>query len=588
MRTFNDGSGGRPLLTVGLTVGLLISGAAGCRGHVTAEVAPLDAAVPGDAAVPDAPPADAPPEKPPIASRWSLEPIIWEDNTNTRVSTEALVQGYLDRKIPFGAVLIDSPWETAYNTLLWDETRYPQPQEMIDAFHAKGIKVMLWLTALINVGTPDFDMVKTQGYGVNEGQSLKWWKGNGIHIDYTNAAAAGWWHAKLDAVMAMGIDGWKVDDGADMVTDPVRTAVGSMSRMDFKMGYATDFHDRVINQNPNSIIMVRPYSHQTGFDSPVSKCIVGWVGDWEGDFSGLAGQLNDVYISAENGYGAIGMEVGGYLKPKPTKRSLIRAAQAGAFTPLMENGGSNGGEAEHLPWFWDDETTDIYRRFATVHSELVPYVFSYSVESHLVGGPILRNVDRTKIHHLLGKEIFVSPIVADTTEKTVEFPAGGKWIDFWDEQTTYDGGATVTYTAALDRYPAFVKAGAIIPMNVKTAVAGHGDETSARKTTIMVFPYGSSDFVFHQPTGEGTTYADSTIRVIEKKGTDGPATITITGVMDQAYRLRVKTFTAPTAVTGADTWSYDDVAHVVTIDKQGARAEITITGLQGFGGPVTP
>jgi hypothetical protein len=35
---------------------------------------------------------------------------------------------------------------------------------------------------------------------------------------------------------------------------------------------------------------------------------------------------------------------------------------------------------------------------------------------------------------------------------------------------------------------------------VKTAIIGHGDTTSARKTTEAVYPEGRSSFTFHRPT----------------------------------------------------------------------------------------
>ena len=81
----------------------------------------------------------------------------------------------------------------------------------------------------------------------------------------------------------------------------------------------------------------------------VSKLSVGWCGDFHGNFKGLNSQKKDIYESAIRGYGAPGVEVGGYFLVKPTKGSLIRYAQFGALTPLMENGGKNGGEKEHLP-----------------------------------------------------------------------------------------------------------------------------------------------------------------------------------------------------------------------------------------------
>jgi len=33
----------------------------------------------------------------------------------------------------------------------------------------------------------------------------------------------------------------------------------------------------------------------------------------------------------------------------------------------------NGGNGKHLPWLFDDETVAIYRKFAKIHHELVPF-----------------------------------------------------------------------------------------------------------------------------------------------------------------------------------------------------------------------
>ena len=49
-----------------------------------------------------------------------------------------------------------------------------------------------------------------------------------------------------------------------------------------------------------------------------------------------------------------------------TKELLIRWAQLGAFSPLMENGGNQ----EHRPWIFDNQTLEIYRQYADRHFNL--------------------------------------------------------------------------------------------------------------------------------------------------------------------------------------------------------------------------
>ena len=514
---------------------------------------------------------------PPLTPRWAFEPWAWEDNTNTRQSTESLIAGYLSRQIPVGAVIIDSPWETAYNTLAWDTTRYPSPQAMIAGFHAQGVKVVMWLVAFVDTDAPQYQTVVQQHYGVNGSANATWWKGTGVHIDITNPTATSWWNALLGGVLADGVDGWKLDRGADYIGNPVATMAGSISATDFKKRLSADFYDYTVGKNPSGIVLVRPYSAAQGaIGSDVSKCSIGWVGDHDGGFSGIVTQMNDVYTSAQMGYGAPGVEVGGYVNA-PSKDSLIRYAEFGALTPLMENGGTNGGLSQHLPWFWDAATVTIYQYFATLHSELGSYNFSYGVDAHLTGTSIIRSPDKTRAQHLLGQQLFTSVITTDVTTKSVTFPAGSSWIDYWNEATVYAGGSTIQYSAPLDRYPLFIKAGSIIPMDVKTAITGHGDTTSAGKTTLLVYPQGKSSFTFHRPLGEGTAYTDVAIDVDAASGA-----VTVTGAATASYRLRIKSLQAPAGVTGADTWSYDPVSKFVVADKQGTTFSVLINGLQGY------
>jgi alpha-glucosidase (family GH31 glycosyl hydrolase) len=323
---------------------------------------------------------------------------------------------------------------------------------------------------------------------------------------------------------------------------------------------------------------VRPFdSSQGGVGSDLSKCSVGWVGDHDGSFTGISTEKDDIYTSAQMGYGAPGVEVGGYIGNAPSKDSLIRYAEFGALTALMENGGANGGLTQHLPWYWDTATVDIYRYFATLHSELAAYNFSYGVEAHLTGTSIIRAPDRLLAQHLLGDQLFASVITTDVTTKSVKFPTGSNWIDYWNEDTVYAGGTTIQYNAPLAQYPLFIKTGAVIPMDVKTAVTGHGDATSAGKVTVLVYPQGKSSFTFHRPLGEGTAYDDV---AIDADATSG--TLTVTGSVSTSYRLRVKSLQPPTSVTGADAWSYDTVDKVIIADKQGAAFSLMIAGLKGY------
>src|SRR5262245_38512978 len=78
---------------------------------------------PDDARCTAHPPVEIP--EPSLATpRWVFEPWISKD-ISTADDTYAFVQGFRDRDIPVGAVVIDSPWETNYNTFVPNPDRYP-------------------------------------------------------------------------------------------------------------------------------------------------------------------------------------------------------------------------------------------------------------------------------------------------------------------------------------------------------------------------------------------------------------------------------------------------------------------------------
>lgn len=525
-------------------------------------------------------------EFPPITPAWALEPWIWEDNGNTKGSIMEVANGYRHHNIPFGVILIDSPWQTGYNTFDWDTLRYPDPQQFINDLHAQEVKVVIWLTAFFNRTArlvleprhPKYDWLIEKEYVVDNGEDNEWWMGKGVHLDFTNPEAVFWWHTQLDKVIDMGIDGFKTDGGANNLGDSVITSKGIFSREDYRKLYYADVFDYLRTKNPEGIILARPYSHQGGFASSVSKCPVGWCGDFFGNWEGLQLQMDNIYTSAQSGYGILACEVGGYVsRSRSNKEQLIRYTQFGALLPAMINGGNNGGLSNHLPWFHDDETVSIYRYYATLHSELVPYIFSLGIQSHLKGTPLVRSSDISKAQHLLGSELFVSPVVTNDLFKNITFPEENYWIDFWDEEIVYKPGSSLLYSAALEKFPLFIKAGGIIPLNVKNSITQHGDIFSEGKPTIVIYPYKKSKAEFNLPEDGGVEYYPLSLTLSENDGK-----IKITSQLEKEYILRIKSFNRPVGVSGCNSWKYDEEKKLIIIECKGKNIQIEINGLVGY------
>jgi len=317
-----------------------------------------------------------------------------------------------------------------------------------------------------------------------------------------------WWHKKLDNVLDMGIDGWKVD-GADPYVMLLMPAMGygghHITWNEYKRDFNNDFfyytreklgNDRVISCRPVNDFVLRVGLPIVYTDREVN--FAGWVGDNFNDWGGLRHALNDMLSSSRFNFVSYGSDIGGFRTDgKQYKDVFIRWAQLGAFCPVMENGG--GGE--HRPWMFDGETCDIYRKFVMLHHELIPYIYSQAAYSYELVKPTMRPQPGT-YQYLLGDDILVAPFFEEGSRRTVTFPKD-EWIYLFDESKTYTGGVK-KLMFALDEFPVFIRKGAIIPLDVVNDVNGHGSALSSRYTTVLMYPKaGEKKFGLYEEDRKG-------------------------------------------------------------------------------------
>jgi alpha-glucosidase (family GH31 glycosyl hydrolase) len=462
---------------------------------------------------------------------------------------------------------------------------------MISTFNSKGVKVIMWLTGCVNISSkdvpvgksPDYDYVIKKGFAVNNGVPSKWWKGVGVHVDFTNPAAVKWWSEKMDLVFVDGVYGLKVDQGehyfADSLSlmrsderhdsgDSILTSIGRIPLLEFKRYYYDAMYDFVKSRNSTAITMARPFSHQGDFAASINKLGLGWSGDFGGDYDGLKLQINNIYTSANAGYGALACEVGGYYKKRSTKKQFVRYAQFGAMTACMINGGSNGAFTNHLPWYHDDNTVTIYKYYVTLHRQLIPYMFSAVVDAHLNGGSLLSDVSFSQESHKVGNDLFFKAITSDNDTVTFTLPEGDDWVDFWSDEK-YKGGTVLTKVYSLKQAPVFIKSGAIIPLDIENSITGIGSESLKNKVSFLIYPDGNNSYLFHKPSGDGVAYEDITISV-------NGDTISVESKAEIDFSFLVKSKKTPVEVKGADEWQYDLNNNTIEIFKKGATFSIVL------------
>ena len=434
-------------------------------------------------------------------AEWAHHHWVWlsSDQAN-QSSVLAFVEGFLSRNIPVGAVDLDSRWSSGINNFEFDTGRYPDGKGLIKELHGKNIKVIAWVTSVVDTDSSNYDEGKEKGYYLNDGRKLKWWHGEGSWLDYTNPAAVDWWHGQMDNLLDAGLDGWKCDG-----TDPyviefgiIHGAGGVITEREYADMYYGDFFNYTRKvRGSGGLIMSRPVDDLWSF-SPRYTVFSGWVGDQDPTFKGLKAALWDMFHSAWRGYVGFGSDIGGYRCCGSTDKVngrttalFTRWFQMGAFCSLMENGGDN----QHRPWKFGtgNATLDTYRVFVNIHYELVPYLLSTGTQAYYNGGSIMHPLSAdlgplppTSWNYLLGDSIFVSPMVDNTTSTRVEFPDHADWIDWWDGTTHKGGSVADPFPVPFDKFPVFHKAGSILPLHVTNSLAGHGSQDNAGALTLFL------------------------------------------------------------------------------------------------------
>lgn len=156
-----------------------------------------------------------------LSSRFFEAPVYntWIELTFYQEQEKVLeyAQAILDHGMPAGVLMIDDGWSPYYGKWEFRKDNFPEAEEMIKKLHAMGFQVMLWLCPFITADTVEYREAKKLHLLIEDSagkpRMVEWWNGYSAALDLTNEKALQWLKNKLDALMELGVDGFKFDAG---------------------------------------------------------------------------------------------------------------------------------------------------------------------------------------------------------------------------------------------------------------------------------------------------------------------------------------------------------------------------------------
>mgnify|MGYP000938535708 CR=1 FL=1 len=361
----------------------------------------------------------------------------------------------------------------------WDRSKVPDPEELLHFLRDRHYRVCVWEYPYLSINSPAYAEAARQGYFMRDREGrphIFQWAPEGFNqfltllppssiVDFTNPDAVEWYRTLHIPLLQSGVDVFKTDFGEQMPED--------CFSLDGRAG--RELHNELaILYNKTVYEVTRDY----GKSGPVVFGRSGWAGSqkypvqWGGDahatWEGMAFSLRGGLGYCSSGIPLWTSDIGGFYGPKPDPELYIRWLEFGTFCPLMRLHGTTPRE----PWEFGDAALAIYRRYAALRYELLPYLYAAAAKATRTGVPVMRPLAldyaadpiarRIEDEYFLGESLIVAPMLTPGTKRTVYLPEGD-WVDFWSGMPI-EGCRAFEVNSPLDHIPVFARKGSVIPI----------------------------------------------------------------------------------------------------------------------------
>ncbi|MET0237606.1 MAG: alpha-xylosidase, partial [Kibdelosporangium sp.] len=256
--------------------------------------------------------------RPALPPAWSFG--LWLSTSFTTSYDERTVSGFIDgmaeRDLPLSVFHFDCFWMREFNwcDFEWDPRTFPDPAGMLTRLKARGLRISVWINPYVAQRSPLFAEGVEGGYLLRRpnGDVWQWdlWQPGMALVDFTNPAARDWYAAKLDALLAQGVDCFKTDFGERIPTDVEYFDGSDPQRMH---NYYTYLYNRTVFEvlrerrgEGEAVVFARSATAGS------QQFPVHWGGDCESTYESMAESLRGGLSLGMSGFGFWSHDIGGF------------------------------------------------------------------------------------------------------------------------------------------------------------------------------------------------------------------------------------------------------------------------------------
>ena len=502
------------------------------------------------------------PEMPPL---WVLgfQQCKWSYYPEAKV--KSIAKQFRDLRIPCDGIYLDIDYMEGFRCFTWSKEYFPDPKKMVQELADDGFKTIVIIDPGIKIDKdyPVYQEALENDYFCKRADGPymmgKVWPGQCCFPDFTNPDVREWWAGLFKELIGdIGVKGvWNDMNEPAVMEVPGKTFPDDVrhnydghhcSHRKAHNIYGTQMARATYEGVKKYVYPKRPFVITRSAYSGAQRYTSSWTGDNVATWEHLWLANIQVQRMCVSGMSFTGTDIGGFAE-QPTGELFARWIQLGVFHPFCRVH-SSGHHGDQEPWSFDDEVTDIARKFIEIRYTLLPYLYTMFYDYSTDGIPMLKPLvyydqDDPQTHYrtdefIFGKKILVCPIIEPNAKGRRMYVPKGRWYNFWDHKTI-EGGKEMWVDADIDMLPIYVKEGAVIP---RYPVQQYVGEKTIEELTLEVY-YAKGAEVSHvyEDSGDGYDY---------KKGRFSLLNFRLTGKDNELILHQHKTGTYET--------SYDTIA----------------------------